>query len=418
MRFIYVSPFLSLTAINMPYKLTGKIQHYAWGGCSFIPQLLHLGNPDKEPFAEYWLGAHDKAPSTLSVEGKKTVPLNELISSDPEKYLGSKTAGAFGRLPFLFKVLDVREMLSIQVHPDKAEAEKGFARENAAGIPLDAPDRNYKDDNHKPEMMVALSEFYLLHGFLPETPLREMLNNVPELRSLYTYFDKKGYQALYAHVMNMPRFRVKEILGPLLKRVLPLYKQGKLSKTTPDFWAARAVDSGMTTIGDPDKGIFSIYFFNLVRLNTGEGIFQGAGMPHAYLEGQNVELMANSDNVLRGGLTPKHVDVDELLKHTRFEGLEPNVLKGHPDGKEKNYPAPVNDFMLTKIEINKGESFDNQASAPTILLLISGGLSVTGAGELTLKQGESLFILPGEAYKLTAMDNTLIYSASVPVHTL
>lgn len=403
----------------MSYKLTGKIQHYAWGGYEFIPHLLHTGNPEHQPFAEYWLGAHDKASSTLSFEDKNDAMLNELIRQEPEKFLGKETAERFGRLPFLFKVLDVRDMLSIQVHPTKEEAEKGFARENAAGIPLDAPNRNYKDDNHKPEMMVALSEFYLLHGFRSETSIREILNNVPELRSLYTYFEKKGYEALYSHVMNMPRFRVNEMLTPLLNRVLPLYKKGKLAKTHPDFWAARALDSGMTTIEKPDKGIFSIYFFNLLQLKPGEGIFQAAGIPHAYLEGQNVELMANSDNVLRAGLTPKHVDVEELLKHTRFEGISPRILKG--DSANENeiiYPSPVPDFTLTKIRLDRGHIIDNQLEAIEILLIISGKAILSSPGDTTLIRGDSILNLPGDKYRLEAEDNTLIYKASVPVHSM
>jgi mannose-6-phosphate isomerase len=401
----------------MPYKLTGKVQHYAWGGDTFIPHLLRTPNPAHRPFAEYWLGAHDKASSTLSIGGKTGVALNELIRQEPEKFLGKETEARFGRLPFLFKVLDVKEMLSIQVHPTKEEAEKGFARENAAGIPLDAPNRNYKDDNHKPEMMAALSEFYLLHGFRPENALREILNNVPELRSLYTYFDKKGYEALYSHVMNMPQFRVNEMLSPLLKRLLPLYRQKKLEKTHPDFWAARALDSGMTSLEKPDKGIFSVYFFNLVRLQPGEGIFQAAGIPHAYLEGQNVELMANSDNVLRGGLTPKHVDVEELLKHTRFEGIVPAILQGGPAGEPvREYPCPVPDFSLTKIEINKEQSIDNQSSSIEIFLVLSG--SVSFSGSWVLERGESALLLPGETYQLKSTGNALIYKASAPVDSL
>lgn len=403
----------------MPYLLNGKVQHYAWGGYEYIPQLLHRENPDHRPYAEYWLGAHDKASSTISIDGKKDAALNELIARKPERFLGKETADRFGRLPFLFKVLDVKDMLSIQVHPNKEEAEKGFARENAAGIPLDSPNRNYKDDNHKPEMMAALSEFYLLHGFRSESSLKEILNNVPELRSLYSYFDKKGYEALYTHVMNMPRLRVNEMLTPLLNRVFPLYKKGKLAKTHPDFWASRAIDSGMTTKENPDKGIFSIYFLNIVRLHPGEGIFQAAGIPHAYLEGQNIELMANSDNVLRGGLTPKHVDVEELIKHTRFEGILPQILQGKGVNKyEVKYPSPVRDFTLTKIEINTGDIIDNHVNGPEIILVISGKAILLSTDHTTLVQGNSILMLPGEDYKLKAIDNTLIYKATVAVHSV
>lgn len=400
----------------MAYKLTGKVQHYAWGGYEFIPRLLHQPNPDHQPFAEYWLGAHDKAPSVVSLTDETFIPLNEFIQSNPEKYLGKETNTAFGRLPYLLKVLDVRDMLSIQVHPTKEEARIGFSRENAAGVPLDAPQRNYKDDNHKPEMMVALSEFYLLHGFREDPSLREILSTVPEFNSLIPYYDKRGYASLYSHVMNMPQFRINEILQPLLNRLLPAYLQGKIAKHNPDFWAARALASGMTQMDSPDRGIFSIYFFNLVRMEPGEGIFQAAGLPHAYLEGQNMELMANSDNVLRGGLTPKHVAVEELLKHIRFEGISPAVLKPSATANGiSDYAAPVDDFNLTKMIIEKGKFIDNQSKSLEISILLSGRLTVQSQTELTLESGEAFICLPGEKSRWRANARTLLYKASVPV---
>lgn len=344
------------------------------------------------------------------------MPLNQLIASNPEKYLGAATLHEFGRLPYLFKILDVRDMLSIQVHPTREEARVGFARENTLGVPLDSPNRNYKDDNHKPEMMVALSEFYLLHGFRQDNALREILGSTPELRSLAPYYDKKGYQSLYAHVMNMPQFRINEMLQPLLNRILPSYLQGKITKQQPDFWAARALASGMTQMDSPDRGIFSIYFFNLVKMEPGEGIFQAAGIPHAYLEGQNVELMANSDNVLRGGLTPKHVAVEELLKHIRFEGITPRIIKpaASPEGVS-DYASPVADFNLTKIELNGGQEIDSQSDSFEISIVLSGKLSVIASQVLTLNTGEAFCCFPGEKSRWRANSPTAVFKASVPV---
>src|ERR1700744_6547524 len=166
------------------FKLQGKVQHYAWGGASFIPKLLGIANPDQQPFAEYWLGAHDNAPAVLETGDGPALPLNEYVRQPPEGTLGSYTTGRFGRLPYLLKILDVKEMLSIQVHPTKRNAEQEFAAENKKGVPLNAPDRNYKDDNHKPELMLALSEFYLLHGFKPEARLEAILLATPELEFL------------------------------------------------------------------------------------------------------------------------------------------------------------------------------------------------------------------------------------------
>ena len=159
------------------FKLKGKIQQYAWGGTAYLPRLLSIPNPENKPFAEYWMGAHDNAPSEL--EGAEPSKLNEYIRQQPESTLGAIVAQRFGRLPYLLKILDVKDMLSIQVHPTKKNAELEFAAENGKGIALTAPQRNYKDDNHKPELMLALSEFWLLHGFKPEEELMYTLASVP-----------------------------------------------------------------------------------------------------------------------------------------------------------------------------------------------------------------------------------------------
>src|SRR6185312_14307445 len=304
------------------YKLSGKVQHYAWGGADFIPALLSMPNREKRPFAEYWIGAHENSPAMVETDGLEKgaagaaagqVALDAYIRQRPAERLGPYTAQRFGRLPYLLKILDVKDMLSIQVHPSKQAAEAEFAAENARGMAPGAPDRNYKDDNHKPELMAALSEFWLLHGFKPEEDLIRLLADTPELNFLTPVFAVGGYQQLYRTVMEMPQKNVREVLQPLLDRIIPLYKSGELSRNQEHFWAARAALT-YGGHGEIDRGIFSIYFFNLLNLQPGEAIFQAAGLPHAYLEGQNVEIMANSDNVLRGGLTQKHVDVPELMK--------------------------------------------------------------------------------------------------------
>lgn len=399
------------------FHLKGKVQHYAWGGYDFIPGLLGVKNDAHEPYAEYWLGAHDKAASLVEMPDHPAVPLNRLIAQWPGHYLGTAVASRFGRLPFLFKILDVRDMLSIQVHPTRAEAEKGFARENAAGIALDAAFRNYKDDNHKPELMVALSEFWLLHGFLPEKELETVLHDIPGFSALTPVFREQGYRGLYRHIMTMPQEEVNRILIPLLHQALPLYREGSLHRNDPAFWAARAVDSGMSAADQPDRGIFSIYFFNIVRLQPGEGIFQAAGIPHAYLEGQNVELMANSDNVLRGGLTSKHVDVEELLHHTRFEGIVPGVMKGKAPAVsgEREYACPVPDFTLSTIAIGPDQPFQHEAVSLEILLVITGSAMAEGSASLPLAKGDALLVLPGERYRIAAAQGAVCFKASVPV---
>jgi mannose-6-phosphate isomerase len=283
------------------YKIKGVVQHYSWGGYAYIPALLDINNTEQKPFAEYWLGSHPNFPSVIE-DSNET--LDRFIQNDPSVMGRVKELS----LPFLLKVLDVRNMLSIQVHPSKEEAKKGYALEEEKGLPVKAPERNYKDENHKPEMMIALSDFWLLHGFKEPGALERIFDTVPELHFLQDIFDTGGYKLLFERVMELPQEQVNEILQPLLDRIMPLYKDGKLDKNEADFWAARAALT-FNKGHEIDRGIFSIYLFNVLHLKKVEGIFQGAGMPHAYLEGQNVEVMANSDNVLRAGLTDKHIDV-------------------------------------------------------------------------------------------------------------
>src|ERR1700760_4902473 len=397
------------------FKLEGKIQHYAWGGAAYLPQLLHLENPDKKPFAEYWMGAHDNAPAELIEEDGSKVSLNEYIRQHPQDSLGPYTTGRFGRLPYLLKILDVKDMLSIQVHPTKRNAEIEFAAENKKGVPLTAAHRNYKDDNHKPELMLALSDFYLLHGFKPEDELLETLHAVPELSFLAPVFERQGYQELYRKVMEMPVAEVNRVLQPLLDRIVPAYKEGRLAKTSEDFWAARAA----VTYDEPgkiDRGIFSIYFFNLLNLHPGEAIFQDAGLPHAYLEGQNVEIMANSDNVLRGGLTPKHVDVPELLKHVRFEETHPRVIaESDNPGHITVYHTPAPDFELSKLSLLQGESLTIAAHGVEIFFVGSGSIGVIEEGQpFSRANGEAFVAFDGAKFEIKASADAVVYKASVP----
>ncbi|WP_445733630.1 mannose-6-phosphate isomerase, class I [Mariniflexile sp.] len=396
------------------FSLRGKIQNYAWGGTQFIPNLLGI-EPDNKKYAEYWLGAHNNAPSVLiTKEGEK--PLNTFLNLDLKNTLGNRIADKFGRLPFLFKVLDVNDMLSIQVHPTKAEAIKGFKRENELGIPLNAPNRNYKDDNHKPEIMVALSEFWLLHGFLTKEKLAKVLDEVPEFHALRSVFKSEGYFGLYKTVMEQTQEEANKMLGPLADRILPLYESGKLSKSSPDYWAAKTV-APANDVSVLDKGIYSIYFFNIVKANKGEAVFQDAGIPHAYLEGQNMELMANSDNVLRGGLTPKHVDVAELLKHVVFEATVPNIMQGElqSDGLERIYKSPASDFELSQIVLNATSNYKAETKTAQILIVIEGEATIAeGTTSLAIKKGDSVILLANSRYQISSTSYAALYKATAP----
>ncbi len=396
------------------YRLYGQVQHYSWGGYDYIPQLLGKANPDRQPFAEYWMGAHPLAGARL---GKELQPLDQLVRRNPEAVLGRTVAAQFHELPYLFKILDVRDMLSIQVHPNKAAAEREFAAENARGVSLTDPARNYKDANHKPELMVALSEFWLLHGFKPEDRLHAILEAVEELRFLAPVLDTGGCEALYRTVMEMPAVEVNRRLQPLLDRIVPPYQAGALTRDQEDFWAARAALT-FNRPGSIDRGIFSIYLFNLVHLHAGQGIFQDAGVPHAYLEGQNAEIMANSDNVLRGGLTTKHIDVPELLKHVQFRPVLPDVLEGVAGlPGEIVYRTPAREFELSRIRLGAAERCQFTTRSGEILLVLEGRVRIHVANELTsLGRGQSVFVLAGQPVEMKAVESTVLFRATVPVH--
>jgi mannose-6-phosphate isomerase len=401
---------------NGLYRLIGRIQNYAWGGHEFIPKLLGLHPEPHTPYAEYWLGAHETAPSRIVLEDSKTVRLNRFIAEYPRLALGPRVALQYGRLPYLLKVLDVEKPLSIQVHPSKSEAKVGFARENELRIPLDSPKRNYKDDNHKPELMVALSDFWLLHGFLPEAELSNVLRDVPEFRVLRGVFENGGYAGLYKHVMNMPSEEVDAILEPLAKRIRIKGETDRLEESSADFWMARIVADRNTN--QYDRGVFSIYFLNLVCLRRGQAIFQDAGVPHAYLQGQNIEVMANSDNVLRGGLTEKHVDVPELLRTVRFEGICPEAIEGTlmDNPLEAYYESPAQDFRPSRIHLEIGDIYVNSTQSVEIVLIMNGEAAIdSGTKHISLSRGQSAVVFAETTYQMTALsENATLFRVSIP----
>ena len=397
-------------------RLRGTIQHYAWGGYNFIPLLIGLIPEPGVTYAEYWMGAHEKAPSHVVRRDGTTRALNEFIKEQPDKTLGPRVAKRYGHLPFLMKVMDVREMLSIQVHPTKAEAERGYARENKMGILLDSPERNYKDDNHKPELEIALSDFWLLYGFRPHDQLQAVLAQVPEFHSFQPLFASEGCFGLYKYVMEMPQESVNALLDPVVERTLQQHHAGALDESSPGYWVAKTREGKRGE--DYDRGIFSIYFFNLVRLKPGQATFQEAGIPHAYLRGQVIEIMANSDNVIRGGLTPKHIDVLELLRLIVCRGIIPDIIEGRQSGSpyESLYESPSPDFCLSSIQLDAGDIYENTASSIEIVLVFRGeALLDSTDGQMLLKKGESVIILAGENYRMSALsENALLFRASIP----
>ena len=392
------------------YKLLGKHRHYDWGGNTFLPNLMGVENVNHLPYAEYWMGAHALATSTIeTTEGQKD--LAALIKENPVQWLGKEVATKFEVLPYLYKILDVRDMLSIQVHPSKANAVIGFKEEDSKGIAIDAVNRNYKDQNHKPEVMVALSDFWLLHGFLAPAVLEKRLNSYSYFKPLLNEFKGSDYKNLYAYFMQLPMEAADAILKPLLEEAAKAVAKGTVTKNDPHWWAHKYYADGIPT-KNIDKGIFSIYILNIVNIPKYKGIFQGAGILHAYLEGQNIELMANSDNVLRGGLTPKHIDVKELIHHVNFVPTNPSILKGDKlTDQEINYPCPVPDFGLTKIALNQGEVYTILSYSLEMLLVMDGEVIIE---DMAYKAGDIALLTANAKVKIKAHTATVLFKAYVP----
>lgn len=405
------------------FALRPGIQHYAWGDTQFIPALLGIDNPQRQPYAELWLGAHPNLPSRALLGGLE-IPLDRLMDRAGQQLLGPAVARRFGgRLPYLLKVLSAAAPLSIQVHATKQRAEEGFARENAAGIPLSAPNRNYRDDNHKPELIAGLTDFYGLRGFRPLAEIAQVMGEVPELRRLDPSFrgTSSDLRALYAKLMNLPQDEVDIILRPLVDGLRDANASKPFARSDRRYWVLRA-DNEFSRDGHADRGLFSIYLLNLVHLRPGEAMYLPAGVLHAYLEGAGMEIMANSNNVLRGGLTAKHVDVPELLRNVAFEAGEPEILRcvPIPGKREWAYRTPAREFELRRVQAAPSQPYEGTADpSAEILVLTSPGLkdavTVTSGGQaLVLGSGDAFFVPFGVRFTIDAVAAATFYKATVP----
>lgn len=363
-------------------KIQGTAQHYVWGGSEFIPQLLCTDNQNQKPFAEYWLGIHPAGHARTENEGELLSHWLEVNQQAP--------------LAYLFKILDVRHMLSIQVHPTKAQAAEGFARENASGIPLDAANRNYKDANDKPELMLALSPFWLLHGLRSQTEIAQSLATKPYLAPLQQHLNEQGVAAAFKMALDARNADVVLMQSELKHHIssLPILTD----KYETDFWLQRWLKHNPNTM----TGLLTLYFMNLVELQPGQAIFQPPGLLHAYLEGKNVELMANSDNVLRAGLTPKHIDVLELLKIgtlTPTNAADYIITPQQTSPAETAYPTPFDEFELS--EINLAAPIQWQSHSTELLFCYHGDVAITiDNNVLMLSQGESAVLTKNQTISL------------------
>jgi mannose-6-phosphate isomerase len=396
-------------------RLTNTIRPYAWGSTTAIPELLGTA-PTGEPQAELWMGAHPGAPSRID-RGQGPVALDTVIDADPTAELGEAAVKRFGpHLPFLLKVLAAGTPLSVQVHPDLAQAAAGYADEEARGIPVDAPHRNYKDANHKPEMIVALSPFEGLCGFRRPADAADLIDalGVPTLAPYVDILRAQPEDQALREVLTAVLRADPEAMAETVRTATEAAARLAATPGTPhaDTYAAYA-KAARSFPGD--RGIIAAMLLNYVVLQPGEALYLGAGVPHAYLDGLGVEILANSDNVLRCGLTPKHIDVPELLRVVRFEAGDLGVLRPEAtsDGEEL-YPAPIDEFRLSRYLLAPGaDPRTLPAGTPQILLCTSGEIHLRTAGSadnssspssddrLTLAQGESAYVPAGESTELT-----------------
>ncbi len=392
------------------YKLENVIQDYAWGSPTYIPELLGQPNPENTPKAELWIGTHPKAPSRV-VELGETASLTEFISKNPGGILGEVVATRFeAELPFLFKVLAAEKALSIQSHPNLEQARDGFRLENERGVPLDAAHRNYRDPNHKPEIICALTPFWAMCGF---RPVEDIVENLVPL----------GSPVLEKPLDALKKGQDRAALKVFFEFLLSL-DQAQRAALVGDACAVASEDEGdrsrwvleLNRQYPGDIGVLCPLLLNLYHLQPGQAIYLDAGELHAYLHGLGIELMANSDNVLRGGLTPKHVDVRELLGTLTFHAGVVPILEGRDLGtRETVYDTPSAEFRLSRIEIQSGQRYEASCERNIeILIVTSGNCVVDCNGEtMSVEKGESLFV-PAEACRYSIFGSAVLFKATVP----
>ncbi|MBU9828347.1 MULTISPECIES: mannose-6-phosphate isomerase [Rahnella] len=379
-------------------KMHNGVQNYAWGSKDALTKLYGIKDSEGRPMAELWMGAHPKSSSQVENSRGESVSLREQITADLTAQLGAKVASRFGELPFLFKVLCADQPLSIQVHPSKSAAEIGYAKENAAGIPLDAAERNYKDPNHKPELVYALTPFQAMNGF---RELREMVSLLqpvagahPLIATFLTSPDVDHLRTLFAGLLSLEgedKSRALDVLKSVLdeQHGEPWDTIRSISEFYPD-----------------DSGLFSPLLLNVITLQPGEGMFLYAETPHAYLKGVSLEVMANSDNVLRAGLTPKYIDIPELLANLKFNAKPASELLTTPvvKGAELNFPIPVEDFAF---------SIHSLAAEPQTLEQDSAAIIFCIEGQsVLLKNNQTLVLNPGESCFLSATESPVTVSGN------
>ncbi|MEZ8474692.1 mannose-6-phosphate isomerase, class I [Vibrio cyclitrophicus] len=374
----------------MIYPLQNPIKNFQWGSITAMSELFAIPNPKQEPQAELWMGAHTNGSSLIKKDGE-WLPLKEIIENSPIEWLGEYRQQFSNQLPFLVKILAAEQPLSIQVHPSKQASEIGFSKENKANIPLDAPNRNYRDANHKPELVYAITPYLAMNGF----------REIPEIVRFFSVINLPSISDIIELLLQSPNsLSLKRVFTSILQLTEDLKNQAteellafQPNESDTDIVALHRLITELATIYSDDIGLFSPLFLNVIELQPGEAMFLYAETPHAYLRGVGVEVMANSDNVLRAGLTPKHIDVPELISNTRFNPIRKQDLLMPPviqDGRDI-YPIPVDDFKFDIIK--QGITQEITVSSPEILLCLDGLVTVESDGLIyILNKGESLVL--------------------------
>jgi mannose-6-phosphate isomerase len=367
--------------------LDNPIQHYAWGSTTALAQLMGRTATGK-PEAELWVGAHPKAPSRLA-DGQS---LLEHIQRAPVAALGEGVAREFAQqLPFLLKVLAVATPLSLQAHPNLAQAREGFAREQRARVPLAAPERNYKDDNHKPELLCALGPFEALSGFREPGEARALFAELgleqSELVRTLTAPSAEPLRAAFDYLMALDGEPKARLLSELTSRAARASEHSRFAASYR--WALTLAE-----YHPGDMGAACSLLLNYIALEPYQAVFLEAGRLHAYLKGVAVELMANSDNVLRGGLTPKHVDVPELRRVLGFEATVLTPVSTTVDDGEVRYLTPAREFALSRVELDGARTFTASVAGPELVLCSAGNVQVHSSDgtSLALRSGAACFV--------------------------
>ncbi len=397
------------------YRLKNPIQNYDWGSYDAIAALLGEPVPSPEPQAELWMGAHPKASSQVLVDDE-WLPLPDQIDSAPADFLGEDVASSFaGKLPFLFKVLSAARALSIQAHPSLAQAREGFERENRLGIPINAPNRNYRDENHKPEIICALTPFYAMNGFrrLPEMLglLQQVGSNAlrPELDHFLARPDEIGLEQFFTAIMTMDAARQQRVVAEVVA-----YAAEHEAEDMVFEWIVKLDEQY-----PGDIGVLSPLLLNLVRLEPGQAMYSQARQLHAYLHGTGIELMANSDNVLRGGLTTKHIDVPELLAVLNFVEAEVVIQTAQPElGSEFCFVSGADEFRLSLIEVGPGAGFSSPVERSIEIMICVEGkvvvMDLSNDERMVIHKGES-FLVPAAAAGYQIEGRGVLFKAAAPV---